>query len=56
MGQARDIEDGFYKAKEAMDSGHALINLREWVRDQNTDPEKGEKKRDSLLEQVNPRL
>jgi anthranilate phosphoribosyltransferase len=56
MGQARDVEDGFYTAKETIESGQALINLREWVREQNTDPEKGEKKLDSLLEQVDARL
>jgi len=56
MGQAKDIKEGFNIAKETIETGQAVIKLREWVKEQNFDPEFGEKKLNSLLERINVRL
>ncbi|MGB2728811.1 MAG: anthranilate phosphoribosyltransferase [Halobacteriota archaeon] len=49
MGKVKDIEEGFDKAKEIIESGRAINKLREWVREQNLNPESGEKKLERLL-------
>jgi len=52
MGQAKDIKEGLNIARETLETGQAIIKLKEWVRQQNSDPEFGEKKFDSLLGQI----
>jgi anthranilate phosphoribosyltransferase len=52
VGKARDIEDGFEKARRILESGRAIIKLTDWIREQNLDPERGEKKLERLLEEV----
>ena len=52
VGKARDIEDGFEKAKRILESGRAINKLTDWIREQNLDPEPGEKKLERLLEEV----
>jgi thymidine phosphorylase len=52
VGKARDIEDGFEKAKRILESGRAINKLSDWIREQNLDPEPGEKKLERLLEEV----
>ncbi|MCP8308711.1 MAG: anthranilate phosphoribosyltransferase [archaeon] len=56
MGKAKDIKDGLSIAKETIETGQAIIKLKEWVREQNSNPEFGEKKLNSLLEQINAHL
>lgn len=56
MGRAKDIKEGFNMAKETIETGQAIIKLKEWVKEQNSNPEFGKKKLDSLLEQINAHL
>ena len=51
-GKAREIREGFDKAEEIIESGRAIIKLKEWVRAHNVDPESGEQKLERLLEEV----
>jgi anthranilate phosphoribosyltransferase len=41
MGKASDIKEGFYRAKEILESGQAIEKLRDWVREQNSNPVRG---------------
>jgi anthranilate phosphoribosyltransferase len=52
VGKAKDIEDGFEKAKRILESGRAINKLTDWIREQNLDPERGAKKLERLLEEV----
>jgi anthranilate phosphoribosyltransferase len=56
MGRAKDIKEGLNIAKETIETGQAIIKLKEWVREQNSDPEFGEKRLNSLLERVDTHL
>lgn len=48
MDKGKDIRDGIHQSRELIKSGKALAKLREWVTEQNTDPEKGLNKLNSL--------
>lgn len=52
MGRARDITNGLERAKKIIEDGKAIVKLREWVREQNSNPDMGEKKLESLLVQA----
>ncbi|NWG09117.1 MAG: anthranilate phosphoribosyltransferase [Nitrososphaerales archaeon] len=56
MGKAKDIKEGLSIAKETIETGEAIIKLKEWVMEQNSNPEFGEKKLNSLLEQIDAHL
>jgi anthranilate phosphoribosyltransferase len=47
--KANDLEDGIQKAAKLLEAGTAFETLENWVRTQNTDPEKGLKKLHSLV-------
>lgn len=51
-GQAKDLREGLIQAKEIIESGHAIIKLREWVTAQNSDPQSGLGKLERLLEEA----
>ena len=51
-GQAGSLKDGYVLAQEIVQSGKAIAKLREWVKTQNSDPESGLKKLESLLEEA----
>ncbi len=48
-GQAENIEDGMEKAENSLSSGLAFENLRNWVKAQNREPEKGLKTLENLF-------
>ncbi len=48
-GQAENIENGIEKAEKALSTGTAFENLRNWVKNQNREPEKGLKRLENLL-------
>jgi len=52
MGQAKDLREGFNRAKEVIKSGQAIAKLREWVTAQNSDPKSGQMKLERLLKEV----
>jgi anthranilate phosphoribosyltransferase (EC 2.4.2.18) len=52
MGKASNIKGGFDMAKETIESGRAIAKLKEWVREQNSDPKSGEENLDFLLERA----
>ncbi|MCK8823661.1 anthranilate phosphoribosyltransferase [Fuchsiella alkaliacetigena] len=52
MDYSSSFAEGYYKAGEIIDSGQAVDKLREWVRAQNVEPEKGVAKLDTLLNAV----
>lgn len=47
-----NIKDGYEKSKEILFSGMAMKKLREWVAEQNTEPEKGLAKLDNTVKKV----
>ena len=49
MGKARDLGEGFEISRRTLESGKAITKLQEWVREQNSDAEHGEKKLECLL-------
>lgn len=51
-GKARDLKEGFEISKETVKSGKALEKLKEWVREQNSNSEKGLEKLESLMEKI----
>ena len=53
MGKASNIEEGYDRAVEILESGRALGKLRQWVRAQNLEPEKNEERLQRLMEQAN---
>ncbi|HUV25382.1 MAG TPA: anthranilate phosphoribosyltransferase [Methanomassiliicoccales archaeon] len=52
MGRSKSWEDGFYRANELIDSGVVIDKLKDWVRAQNTVPERGEQKLDELIKRA----
>ena len=48
-GHAKDLKEGFNMAIDILDSGLVLEKLKEWVAAQNTDPQSGMAKLESLL-------
>lgn len=44
VSHAEELKEGFDMAKEIIESGRAIGKLRDWVREQNTAPEIGERK------------
>lgn len=51
-GKSQDITAGYALAQEIIDSGQALAKLRDWVREQNSDPVMGLSKLESLLAEM----
>lgn len=49
---AKTLKEGFNIAKEIIEAGRAIDKLRDWVREQNPNPEIGKKKLDSILKQI----
>lgn len=47
-----NLKEGVEKSRAVIDSGFALEKLRQWVQSQNIDPEAGEKRFQSLLEEL----
>ncbi|MEA1957366.1 MAG: anthranilate phosphoribosyltransferase, partial [Euryarchaeota archaeon] len=52
MGKARDLSEGVEIARKTLESGKALLKLREWTREQNSDAEQGENKLECLLREM----
>ena len=52
MNKVGDFEEGVKRAEETIESGQAIEKLRQWVREQNRNPEHGLCKLDNLLAQV----
>ncbi|MCK4401846.1 anthranilate phosphoribosyltransferase [bacterium] len=52
MNKVADFEEGVKKAGEIIKSGQAIEKLRQWVREQNRNPERGLSKLDNLLAQI----
>jgi anthranilate phosphoribosyltransferase len=52
MGKARDLSEGVEMAKRTLESGKAILKLREWTREQNSDAEQDENKLDCLLKEI----
>lgn len=52
MNQSSTIKEGFYKAKDIIKSGKAIHKLRDWVGEQNHDPQKGLSKLEVLTEKT----
>ena len=52
MKQSSTIKEGFYKAKDIIKSGKALHKLRDWVGEQNHDPQKGLTKLELLTQKA----
>ena len=48
-GRAKDLKEGFNMARDILDSGRALDKLKDWVAAQNTDPQGGIAKLETLL-------
>ena len=48
-GKARDLEDGIEQSATLLETGRAFETLENWVKAQNTDPEKGLRKLHSLV-------
>jgi anthranilate phosphoribosyltransferase len=48
--KAKDLEDGIQKAAKLLEAGTAFETLENWVKAQNTDPEKGLKKLYKLVQ------
>ena len=55
MDSSPTIQDGCHKAKEIIASGQAIEKLKSWVREQNTDPDKGLKQLNRLLDMASNR-
>ncbi len=51
-GQTDNIRSGVVKARETIDSGKALKKLRQWISIQNSNPESGAKRFESLLSRL----
>lgn len=51
MDQTPTIQEGYAKAMEILRSGQAFAKLEDWVREQNSDPEKGLAKLNALASQ-----
>jgi len=49
MDAGTSLQKGYHQAKEIIQSGKAIEKLKDWVREQNQEPEKGMKKLDRLL-------
>ncbi len=49
-GKAKSLGEGYETAKEIIDSGKAIDKLKEWLKEQNSDPDKAEKRLEKLLE------
>ncbi|SDT87826.1 anthranilate phosphoribosyltransferase [Desulfobacula phenolica] len=49
-GKAKDVEDGIQQATKLLEAGTAFETLENWVKAQNTDPEKGLKKLHRLMQ------
>ncbi len=52
MGKARDLSEGVEIARKTLESGKALLKLREWIREQNSDAEQGENKLECMLREM----
>lgn len=52
MGKARDLKEGVEIARKTLESGKALLKLREWTREQNSDAEQGKNKLECLLREM----
>jgi anthranilate phosphoribosyltransferase len=48
-GRAKDLKEGFNIARDILDSGRALDKLKDWVTAQNSDPQGGMAKLETLL-------
>ncbi|HEC56504.1 MAG TPA: anthranilate phosphoribosyltransferase [Candidatus Syntrophoarchaeum butanivorans] len=53
MGKACDLRDGVLKAKEVINSGKPVDKLREWVSEQNRNPEVGISRLEQVLRAAN---
>jgi anthranilate phosphoribosyltransferase len=51
-GKTDSLKEGIEKSRNIIDSGQALDKLRQWVKTQNRNPQKGEEKFTSLLHMV----
>jgi len=51
-GKVNDLKEGVEMAKAIIDSGNGLSKLRQWVKEQNIDPQKGEEQLETLLREV----
>jgi len=52
MGKSKDFKEGYYLAKEMIREGKPIEKLKQWVRVQNSDPEKGIQNLNSLLQAI----
>ncbi len=52
MNKVADFEEGVKRSKETIESGQAIEKLRQWVREQNSNHERGLSKLDNLLAQI----
>lgn len=52
MGRSKSLEDGFERAQSIVDSGRALLKLKEFVRVQNPEPERSAALLESLIEKA----
>jgi anthranilate phosphoribosyltransferase len=48
-GRAKDLKEGFNMARDILDSDRALDKLKGWVAAQNTDPQGGMAKLETLM-------
>jgi len=51
-GKVNDLKEGVEMAKAIIDSGNGLSKLRQWVKEQNIDSQKGEEQLETLLREV----
>jgi anthranilate phosphoribosyltransferase len=51
-GQVATLKEGYFLAQETLESGRALVKLKEWVNVQNRQPENGRRKLEALLAAV----
>ena len=49
MGKARDLDEGVEIARKTLESGKAIVKMREWVKEQSSDAEHGATKLEGLL-------
>jgi len=52
IGKAKNLKEGFEHAKNIIDSGRAMEKLKQWVREQNLLPQKGEERLTNLLKRI----
>jgi anthranilate phosphoribosyltransferase len=52
IGKVKNLREGFERAKNIVDSVKAMEKLKQWVREQNVFPQKGEERLTKLLKRI----